>query len=99
MKKALFIFEDTIVTIHQYFRADIEPDNPQGEQYIAGLMAALIQELELKAESLDSQDLFITKMKLMDAAKMFRVSEKHSLAHSFVLNLMIQLNQNYDRDN
>ncbi|XP_012223003.1 signal transducer and activator of transcription 5B isoform X3 [Linepithema humile] len=53
-------------------RADIEPDNPQSEQYIAGLIAALIQELELKAESIDSQDLFITKMKLMDAAKMFR---------------------------
>nr|KAF7389710.1 hypothetical protein H0235_018194 [Vespula pensylvanica] len=51
---------------------DIEPDNPQYEQYIANLVASLIQELETKAASLNTEDLFLTKLKLMEAAKTFR---------------------------
>ena len=57
-----------------YYRTDIEPDNPQYEQYIATLVRSLIQELETKAASLNTDDMFLTKLKLMEAAKNFRVS-------------------------
>lgn len=62
--------------LEQYFycRTDIEPDNPQYEQYIATLVRSLIQELETKAASLNTDDMFLTKLKLMEAAKNFRVS-------------------------
>lgn len=61
----LFVFD---------FRTDIEPDNPQCEQYIANLIGSLIQELETKAATLNTEDLFLTKLKLIEAAKNFRVS-------------------------
>lgn len=52
----------------------MEPDNPQYEQYITNLVRSLIQELETKAASLHTEDLFLTKLKLIEAAKTFRVS-------------------------
>lgn len=55
-------------------RTDIEPENPQYEQYIASFFDSFIRELEAKAESLHTEDLFLTKLKLMEAAKNFRVS-------------------------
>ncbi|KAG8033982.1 hypothetical protein G9C98_008463 [Cotesia typhae] len=58
--------------IEEKMWADIEPDNPQHEPYISGLIGSLIQELESKAASLQTEDLFLTKLKLMEAAKMFR---------------------------
>jgi signal transducer and activator of transcription 5B len=56
------------------FRNDIDPDNPQHEQYAASVVAALIQELINKAQSLTSEEFFLTKIKLEEAANMFRVS-------------------------
>lgn len=54
----------------------MEPENPQHEQYIANLVISLIQELESKAASLNTDDMFLTKLKLMEAAKNFRVSRQ-----------------------
>lgn len=49
--------------------------NPQYEQaYVSNLIESLIHELEVKADSLPpTDDLFLTKMKLTEAAKNFRV--------------------------
>lgn len=58
--------------IEENMWSDIEVDNPQHEHYIAGLVGGLIQELEMKAASLNSEEMFLNKIKLMDAAKMFR---------------------------
>lgn len=60
--------------IEEKFYTDIEPvpDNPQHEQYVTSLVTSLIQEIEMKAASLSTEDLFLTKIKLMEAAKMFR---------------------------
>jgi len=60
---------------YKYFRTDIEPENPQHEQYISNMVISLIQELESKAASLQNErDLFLAKLKLTEAAKTFRVS-------------------------
>lgn len=53
---------------------DLDPENPQHEQYVTGLVASLIQELEAKATTMTTEDLFLTKLKLIEAANMFRVS-------------------------
>lgn len=55
-------------------RTDVDPDNPQHEQYAASIVAALIQELETKALALTNEEFFLTKIKLQGAAEMFRVS-------------------------
>lgn len=54
------------------FRTDIDPDNPQHEHYVATLVNSLIQELEAKANTM-SEDLFLSKLKLIEAANTFRV--------------------------
>lgn len=59
-----------------FFRNDIDVDNPQHEQYASNLLTSLIQELETKASSMNTEELFLTKLKLMEAANMFRVSIK-----------------------
>lgn len=48
------------------------PDNPQHEQYIAGLVSNLITEIENKAAVVTDAEYFLTKLKLAEAAKMFR---------------------------
>ncbi|XP_015116346.1 signal transducer and activator of transcription 5B [Diachasma alloeum] len=58
--------------IEEKMWTDIEPDNPQYEQYTTNLVGSLIQELETKAASLHTEDLFLTKLKLIEAAKTFR---------------------------
>jgi hypothetical protein len=55
---------------------DLDPENPQHEQYVAGLVGSLIQELEAKANTMTTEDLFLTKLKLIEAANMFRVSRR-----------------------
>lgn len=57
--------EDKLLNI---LESDIHND-----QYIADLMGSLIQELELKANNIShSGDLFLMKLKLIEAAKLFR---------------------------
>jgi len=57
---------------------EVDLDNhPQHEQYVTGLVASLIQELEAKATTMTTEDLFLTKLKLIEAANMFRVSNRH----------------------
>lgn len=51
----------------------MEP-NIQNEQYIAGLIGSLIQELETKINNIHNGDLFLMKLKLQEAVKLFRVS-------------------------
>lgn len=52
----------------------MDPDNPQHDQYVSGLVNALITELEMKANTLTSEDMFLTKLKLIETASNFRVS-------------------------
>lgn len=56
-------------------RTDIElaPENATNEAYIANLVNQLIQEIENRAEgSNDAAEYFLAKLKLAEAAKMFR---------------------------
>ena len=55
-------------------RNEVDPDNPQHDQYVSGLVNALINELEMKANTLTSEDMFLTKLKLIETASNFRVS-------------------------
>ncbi|XP_045471331.1 signal transducer and activator of transcription 5B isoform X3 [Harmonia axyridis] len=50
-----------------------EPENPQHEHYVAGLVSSLIQEIENKASIVNGPEFFLTKLKLAEAAKMFRL--------------------------
>ncbi|KAF7282323.1 signal transducer and transcription activator Stat92E isoform X2 [Rhynchophorus ferrugineus] len=61
--------------IEEKFWSNTEPipDNPAYEQYVAELVNQLIQEIENKAEtSTDPSEYFLTKLKLAEAAKLFR---------------------------
>ncbi|XP_029171422.1 signal transducer and activator of transcription 5B [Nylanderia fulva] len=49
----------------------VEP-NIQNEQYITGLIGSLIQELETKINNIHGGDLFLMKLKLQEAVKLFR---------------------------
>lgn len=50
-------------------------NNFQHEQYTL-LFSAFIQELEAKANTFVNEELFLSKLKLQEAAKMFRASDK-----------------------
>ncbi|XP_026823730.1 signal transducer and activator of transcription 5B isoform X2 [Ooceraea biroi] len=53
--------------------SDIEPENPQHEQYISNIILSLIQEIENKALALQNdRDFFLAKLKLTEVAKSFR---------------------------
>uniref|UniRef100_A0A0K8T940 Signal transducer and activator of transcription n=1 Tax=Lygus hesperus TaxID=30085 RepID=A0A0K8T940_LYGHE len=56
---------------------DIDPDNPQHEQFASNLLMSLVQELHVRANSLSAEEHFITKIKLMDAASSFQ--QRYSL--------------------
>jgi signal transducer and activator of transcription 5B len=53
---------------------DIDPDNPAHEPYVNELVRSMIQELENKANNMNTEELFLTRLKLSEAANMFRVS-------------------------
>lgn len=53
---------------------DIDPNNPAHEPYINELVRSMIQELENKANNMNTEELFLTRLKLSEAANMFRVS-------------------------
>lgn len=76
-------------------RTDIDPENPQYEQYVTGMVNSLITELENKAASFKTEDLFLTKLKLVEAAKMFRVSILIKWAYWIHLGLHYHLNTSY----
>ncbi|XP_046639014.1 signal transducer and activator of transcription 5B-like isoform X1 [Daphnia pulicaria] len=58
--------------IESKIMSDVDPDNPQHEQYAASVVGSLIQELESKAQILTTEEFFLTKIKLQGAAEMFR---------------------------
>ncbi|XP_018913039.1 signal transducer and activator of transcription 5B isoform X2 [Bemisia tabaci] len=58
--------------------ADIDPDNPQHEQYISQFVESLIRELDEKIQTITAEDLFTTKLKLMEASSMFRQRFSHN---------------------
>lgn len=64
--------------LYAYFfifnRTEVEPvpDNPQHEHYVAGLVESLIIEIENKAANVTDTEYFLIKLKLAEAAKMFR---------------------------
>lgn len=47
-------------------------DNPQNEQYVMNLVNSLIQEIENKAAEVNESNFFLIKLKLTEAAKMFK---------------------------
>uniref|UniRef100_A0A6M2DHU1 Signal transducer and activator of transcription n=1 Tax=Xenopsylla cheopis TaxID=163159 RepID=A0A6M2DHU1_XENCH len=57
--------------IEEKIWTDIDQDNPQYEQYAQNFVRSLVQELEQRASTLNSDEMFLAKMKLTDAAKMF----------------------------
>uniref|UniRef100_T1JJU0 Signal transducer and activator of transcription n=1 Tax=Strigamia maritima TaxID=126957 RepID=T1JJU0_STRMM len=57
---------------------NIDPDNPAHEGYAAGLVASLIQELEAKAQQMNSAEFFLMKLKLSETANMFRQHYSHN---------------------
>jgi signal transducer and activator of transcription 5B len=71
---------------------DLDPENPQHEQYVAGLVASLIQELEAKANTMTTEDLFLTKLKLIEAANMFRVSNRRKIYHIILADICSFIN-------
>ncbi|KAF7994788.1 hypothetical protein HCN44_004260 [Aphidius gifuensis] len=64
--------------IEEKMWTELDPDSPQYEHYISNLVNALIQELETKAASITTDDLFCSKIKLLDAAKLFKTKYSHS---------------------
>ncbi|CAG9826164.1 unnamed protein product [Diabrotica balteata] len=58
--------------IEEKFCCDIDPDNPQHEQYISSLINSLIKEIEDKASVVTDSEYFLTKLKLAEAAKLFK---------------------------
>lgn len=80
--------------IEEKFWSEIEPvpDNPQHEQYVATLIASLIQEMELKANSFSTEDLFLTKLKLVEAAKMFRTRYRFGKYYHNIFTVLKKLN-------
>ncbi|XP_060516517.1 signal transducer and activator of transcription 5B isoform X2 [Cylas formicarius] len=63
-------------SIEDKFWSEIDhvPDNPHYEQYVANLVNGFIQEIESKAEVVsDSTEFFLTKLKLAETAKMFKL--------------------------
>lgn len=52
--------------------AEPVPENPQHEHYVAGLVESLIAEIENKAAIVTGAEYFLIKLKLAEAAKMFR---------------------------
>lgn len=69
-----------------FYRSDIDPDNPHHDQYVSNIVNSLIQELENKAATLTSEDMFLTKLKLMEAASTFRVKKFGNIYDFFFLN-------------
>lgn len=67
------------------------PDNPQHEQYVAGLVNNLITEIENKAAVVTDAEYFLTKLKLAEAAKMFRQRYRLVLC-KFKLGIYFQFN-------
>lgn len=63
--------------IEEKMWTDVDPENPQHEAWVAGMVGSLVQELETKANSMDTDILFLTKLKLMEAANMIRVKYSH----------------------
>ncbi|XP_063231375.1 signal transducer and activator of transcription 5B isoform X2 [Bacillus rossius redtenbacheri] len=64
--------------IEEKMWTDVDPDNPQHEQYISNLVMSLIQELESKANAMTAEDLFLTKIHLVEAANTFRQRYSHN---------------------
>lgn len=58
--------------IEEKMWADLDPENPAHEQYASSLLSLLIQELQNRASTLTSEEHFITKIKLIDAASNFQ---------------------------
>lgn len=74
-------YQGSLVQLKIYFRnCESDIDNPQFEQYAANIVGELIHQLEIKANSMNSEELLITKYKLMDSANLFKVCESfHSV--------------------
>jgi signal transducer and activator of transcription 5B len=53
---------------------DIDPDNPEHEHFVHQLVSSMIQELDKRANNMNTEELFLTRLKLTEAANMFRVS-------------------------
>lgn len=56
------------------YRNEIDPDNLEHEGYIKGLFVSFVDEIFSKAHSLVTNEQFGSKVKLIDTAKLYKVS-------------------------
>ena len=56
-----------------FYRTEIDPENAEHYQYAANFVETLIKELENKAASMETEELFLTRIKLQEAAEYFKV--------------------------
>ncbi|XP_071451764.1 signal transducer and activator of transcription 5B isoform X2 [Hetaerina americana] len=63
--------------IEEKMWTEVDPENPQHEAWVSGMVGSLVQEIEAKANSMTNEVLFLTKLKLMEAANMIRVKYGH----------------------
>lgn len=64
-----------------FFRTEFNPDNQQHEQYAHNMLSAFLQELDSKANSFVTEDLFLSKLKLEEASRNFRVSSQYQFLY------------------
>jgi len=57
-----------------FFRTEIDPDNLEHEGYIKGLFVSFVDEIVSKANSMVTNEQFVSKLKLIDTAKLYKVS-------------------------
>lgn len=60
--------------IKLFFRTEIDPDNLEHEGYIKGLFVSFVDEIVSKANSMVTNEQFASKLKLIDTAKLYKVS-------------------------
>lgn len=58
-----------------FCRTEIDPDNLEHEGYIKGLFVSFVDEIVSKANSLVTNEQFVSKLKLIDTAKLYKVSK------------------------
>ncbi|XP_046397100.1 signal transducer and activator of transcription 5B isoform X2 [Ischnura elegans] len=63
--------------IEEKMWTEVDPDNPQHEAWVSGMVGSLVQEIEAKANSMNNEVLFLTKLKLIEAANNIRVKYAH----------------------
>lgn len=60
--------------IQLFYRTEIDPDNLEHEGYIKNVFVSFVDEIVSKANSMVTNEQFVSKLKLIDTAKLYKVS-------------------------